>query len=251
MRKGHVWLVAGLVLGMLLAACAPGAPAQDAMMEEKAAEPTLEEMATPDMMAEKSVEAMPGETMGMDSTPEMMDDEPVEATVNPMTPVIPMTDAEQAQSEMMAPAWYATPFTDAVSGESFKIADFQGKVVLVETFAQWCSTCLRQQQEVLKLHEMLGMPPDLVTVGLDVDPNEDAVMLKAYLEKHGFNWHYAIASPDTIRAISDLYGVQFLNPPSAPMLIIDRHGEAHPLPFGVKSADDLKEALQPFLADGM
>jgi hypothetical protein len=35
------------------------------------------------------------------------------------------------------------------------------------------------------------------------------------------------------------------------MLIIDRHVEAHPLPFGVKSAQNLYDALQPFLAEGM
>jgi hypothetical protein len=31
------------------------------------------------------------------------------------------------------------------------------------------------------------------------------------------------------------------------MLIIDRQGKVHPLPFGVKSAADLQAALQPFL----
>jgi hypothetical protein len=31
------------------------------------------------------------------------------------------------------------------------------------------------------------------------------------------------------------------------MLIIDREGVVHTLPFGVKSADSLLDALQPFL----
>jgi hypothetical protein len=53
------------------------------------------------------------------------------------------------------------------------------------------------------------------------------------------------------REIGQLYGDQFLNPPSTPMLIVDRHGEVHLLPFGRKSADDLQEALAPFLNDGM
>ena len=33
----------------------------------------------------------------------------------------------------------------------------KGKVVLVETMAQWCSTCKKQQGEVKALHEKLGM----------------------------------------------------------------------------------------------
>jgi hypothetical protein len=34
------------------------------------------------------------------------------------------------------------------------------------------------------------------------------------------------------------------------MLIIDRQGEAHTLPFGIKSSFDLAEALAPFLDEG-
>jgi hypothetical protein len=53
------------------------------------------------------------------------------------------------------------------------------------------------------------------------------------------------------REIANLYGEQFLNPPSTPMLVIDRHGEAHLLPFGIKSAAELEEALKPFLDESM
>ncbi len=35
------------------------------------------------------------------------------------------------------------------------------------------------------------------------------------------------------------------------MLIIDRKGVAHPLPFGIKSAEELLQALQPFLDEAM
>ena len=71
------------------------------------------------------------------------------------------------------------------------------------------------------------------------------------MAKNGFDWTYTVASQEVAREIGNLYGAQFLNPPSAPMLIIDRHGAAHPLPFGVKSAADLQKALEPFLNDAM
>jgi hypothetical protein len=32
------------------------------------------------------------------------------------------------------------------------------------------------------------------------------------------------------------------------MFIIDAQGEVHPLPFGVKSAQELQESLEPFLS---
>jgi hypothetical protein len=124
-------------------------------------------------------------------------------------------------------------------------------VVLVETLAMWCPTCLRQQKEVKALHELLGKRDDFQSVGIGVDINESLAALKDYTAKNGFDWLYTVASADLAREIGERYGQQFLNPPSAPMLIIDRHGEAHPLPFGVKSAADLQKALEPFLNEAM
>ena len=101
--------------------------------------------------------------------------------------------------------------------------------------------------EVVKLHDSIGERDDLVSIGIDIDPNEDVPTLTNFVKKNGFDWRYVVASDELINDISSLYGSQFLNPPSTPMLIIDRQGNAHPLPFGVKSADSLLAALQPFL----
>ena len=154
-------------------------------------------------------------------------------------------------SEMKAdlPAWLTAELVDVSTGETFALADLEGKVVLVETMAIWCSNCLKQQKEVKTLHESLGDQPDLVTVVLDIDLNEDAGNLKDYAVKNGFDWTYVVAPRDVAREIGQLYGDQFLNPPSTPMLIIDRHGEVFPLPFGIKRAGTLQEALELHLDD--
>jgi hypothetical protein len=120
-------------------------------------------------------------------------------------------------------------------------------VVLVEAMAIWCTNCLQQQGEVKALHEQLGERDDFATLVLDVDPNESAEDLKAYAARHGFSWSYAVAPPEVLGELSALYGNQFLNPPSRPMLIIDRAGVVHVLPFGPKSAEALAEALRPHL----
>ena len=70
------------------------------------------------------------------------------------------------------------------------------------------------------------------------------------MEDNGFDWLYAVAPLEVAREIGQLYSAQFLNPPSTPMLIIDRQGNVHTLPFGIKSADQLLEALGPFLNVG-
>lgn len=147
------------------------------------------------------------------------------------------------------PNWYSSELTDVNSGLIFRVADLQGKVILVETMAIWCPTCLTQQKEVDRLHDILGDRDDFISLGINTDPNEDASQLSIYVKNNGFDWLYVIAPSALINEISDLYGAQYLNPPSTPMLIIDRQGEAHLLPFGIKSAEELQSFLSPFLEE--
>ena len=127
---------------------------------------------------------------------------------------------------------------------------FDGKVVLVETMAMWCSNCYKQQSQVKALHDLIGENDDFVSVGIDIDLNEELGDLKEYVMNNGFDWWYAVASKEVAREISQVLGDQFLNPPSTPMFIIDREGEVHPLNFGIKSAEELLQSLEPFLASG-
>jgi len=163
-----------------------------------------------------------------------------------MSKATPTAD-KMGQDAMAAPAWFNAKLTDVNTGKGFKLADLKGKVVLVETMAVWCSNCLKQQNEVKALHAQLGKRDDFVSVALDIDPNENDGTLKGHAMNRGFNWTYAVTPAEVAREIGQLYGAQFLNPPSTPMLIIDRQGKAHPLPFGIKSGNDLKAALDPYL----
>jgi thiol-disulfide isomerase/thioredoxin len=196
--------------------------------------------ATPEVMIEKPKETIAEPAQDTMDKPEEQDEDPT-----------PEQATEKMDDAMAVPAWFEAPLTDARTGQTFSINDFSGKVVLVETMAIWCSNCLQQQTQVKVLHELLGNRNDFVGVGLDIDPNENVDALKGYVEKKGFDWYYAVPPVDVSREIASLYGDQFLNPPSTPIVVIDRHGAAHPLPFGIKSADDLLKAVQPFLDESM
>lgn len=216
---------------MLLAACAPAVVTPEVMMEK----PT-------EVMTEKTEEKMmekPADEMMNESTDEMME-----------KPADEMMD-ESSDGMMEEVAWFGTTFTNVSNGETFTINDFKGKVVLVENLAMWCSNCKKQQEQVKLLHELLGMNEDLVSIGLDIDTNENASDLKTYIENNGFDWIYAVASEEVTREIANLYGAQFLNPPSTPILVIDRKGQAHLMPFGIKSAEELKNFIEPFLSENM
>jgi cytochrome oxidase Cu insertion factor (SCO1/SenC/PrrC family) len=146
------------------------------------------------------------------------------------------------------PSWFSVPMTDVNTGKQFTIGDFTGKVVLVETMATWCPTCQGEMSQVQDLITTLGTGADLVVVSLDVDPNEDAALLKKYTAKNGFSWLVAIAPQEVVRFLVNQYDQAFLNPPLQPMLFIDRQGGVWGLPTGVKSAISLQKTLEPYLA---
>ena len=225
MKNKNIVLYLMLLLAVVLVACggtAPDAPEKtdDMMMEDKPADESMVDEPHDDMMSDDAMD---------ESSSDMM-----------------------SEDEMMeAPAWFSVSLTDVNSSETFTINDLKGKVILVETMAVWCSNCLKQQTQVKALHQTLGKRDDFVSIGIDIDSNEDAAKLKGFVDANGFDWKYVVSPAEVSRDISSLYGGQFLNPPSTPMLIIDRHGNVHPLPFGIKSADDLLQALQPFLDEAM
>lgn len=164
----------------------------------------------------------------------------------------PQVSAADTQKPVVAPAvtpdWFNMELTDVQTGETFTMNDYAGKVVLLETMAMWCPSCLLQAGQVQKLHEVLGHPEDLISVSLDVDVNEDATSLKEYAVEYGLDWHLAVAPLLVARALGNLYTAQYLNPPLAPMLIIDRDGNVYHLEYGIKDAETLQKAVEPYLA---
>lgn len=139
-------------------------------------------------------------------------------------------------------AWTDINIEDVTTGETFKISDFRGKKVVLETFAVWCSTCTKQQKEIKKLHGRIG--EDFVSITVDVDPNEDADKVRSHVDRNGFDWLYAVASPEMTRSLIDEFGTIVVNAPSAPVIIINEDGTARLLGRGVKSADKLEKELK-------
>lgn len=165
------------------------------------------------------------------------------------TPVTPSAAvASTAPTAAALPDWFSIEMTDVRTGQPFAIRDFAGKVVLVEAMAEWCPTCIEQQREIGKLHEQLGNASDVVSISLDIDVNEDGPSLKEYADALGHDWRYAVAPLQVARALGNLYSAEYLNPPYSPVLLIDRHGVAISLPYGVKTADYLSTTLEPYLA---
>ncbi|MFC2064186.1 TlpA family protein disulfide reductase [Chloroflexota bacterium] len=195
--------------------------------------------ATPEAMAEPSETMVANNDTASDDSNESMAEITTESS------------SDSSMEGMEGPTWLSALLTNVQTGEQFSISEFKGKVILVENLAMWCSNCKKQQEQVKALHDQLGTDSDLISIGLDIDPNEVADDLKRYTSNNGFDWIYSIAPVEVINEIGNLYGAQFLNPPSTPIIVIDRKGEVHLTPFGIKSVDDLMKFIEPFLSESM
>ncbi|MBT4539490.1 redoxin family protein [Candidatus Woesearchaeota archaeon] len=137
--------------------------------------------------------------------------------------------------------WLNINLADINTGETFTINDFKGKPVLLESFAVWCPTCTNQQQQIKLLHEEIG--DQVVSVSLDIDPNEDFEKVQEHINRNNFDWRYAISPAELTQALIDEFGSGIIQAPQAPIVLVCPDQTARFLPRGIKSPDDLKMEL--------
>jgi thiol-disulfide isomerase/thioredoxin len=171
-------------------------------------------------------------------------------TVPPPTPMPTASEAPAPDAGSQAPSptdgsiaadpLLALELVDVRTGVTFTLADLAAdQPVLVETMAIWCTTCLSQQREVVRAHEI----HEFASVGIDVDPNEEATDLAAYADREGFDWHFVVADRELVRLLTERFGFEVTNPPSAPTFVVSS-GSIRALDFGrIRSAEELIDEL--------
>lgn len=135
--------------------------------------------------------------------------------------------------------WKNVGLIDVLTDKKFKISDFTGKIILLESFAVWCPTCLKQQKEIKKL-----LNEDIVHISLDTDPNEDGSLVRNHALTNSLDWRFVISPIEMTRALINEFGVGFVSAPSAPVLLICKDQSSRFLKRGVKSADELKSEIK-------
>ena len=136
------------------------------------------------------------------------------------------TEAPAADGELTA-----LPLTNVATGESFTLADFSGKTVLVKPMATWCGKCKTNLQGVREATAELG-EGDYEIVALSVEdslPDED---LAKYATEEDFDFTFAVATPETMRALDAKFGQTALNPSIGSRFIISPDGEISELTTG-------------------
>lgn len=227
-----------------------GSVQEESVESAPAPEPTLpSEPTTEPTMASAPTEVVvePTATEAEEEVVAEVEEEEATAVAVP-EPTAPATLEEAAPTEAPVaanlPLYLASDLTDVNSGATFRVADLTaaGNYVLLETMAVWCSNC-RQQQEQVKAYEATA-PEGIVSLALDIDLNESPDLLREHAAQGGFDWYYAIATPEVAQAINADFGPQFLTPPSVPMLLVRPDNSIVQLPFGIKSAEQLAALVE-------
>ncbi len=140
--------------------------------------------------------------------------------------------------------WQTLPLTDARTGETFTLGGFAGKTVYVEPMATWCSNCRQQLGNVRDAAAQLK--GDKVTfVALSVETTLKADALARYAQEQGFDFKFAVLTPELLRALAANFGQTIAVPPSTPHFIVYPDGTTSDLLTGFSSPDAILAAVQP------
>jgi thiol-disulfide isomerase/thioredoxin len=90
----------------------------------------------------------------------------------------------------LAPTGLMQANLNKLDGSTFKLADYKGKVILVNVWATWCRPCLQEIPHLIELqtnHQAKGFE----VIGLNLDSSEDAELIKSFQSRMNINYQLA------------------------------------------------------------
>lgn len=139
-------------------------------------------------------------------------------------------------SHPVAPAFSLT----GIFGQKVSLAQYRGKVVLLDFWATWCGPCRLENPGFIRLQRQYGNQGFQI-VGISEDQEGSAPVVDYYKEE-GLNYRVAI---DDGGRIGELYGGIFATPTT---FLIGRDGRIYTKVIGGVGADYFEPAIKTLLA---
>jgi thiol-disulfide isomerase/thioredoxin len=91
----------------------------------------------------------------------------------------------------------------ALDNSNFKLAEFQGKVVVINLWASWCGPCRREVPEYEKVRKAY-VERDVVFIGLTTeDPRYESERVKKFARDLNFGFRLGYADAQIARTLMD------------------------------------------------
>jgi peroxiredoxin len=108
----------------------------------------------------------------------------------------PAAPAPPAAAMAVLPSTVLDARLRAVSGAPIKLADYSGKVLVVNLWATWCGPCRSEIPELVKIYQEFR-PRGLEVVGLSTeDPESSAENVRRFVSEFKMNYRVGWASPE-------------------------------------------------------
>jgi cytochrome c biogenesis protein CcmG/thiol:disulfide interchange protein DsbE len=125
-----------------------------------------------------------------------------------------------------------------LDGNTVKLSDYKGKVVIIDFWATWCGPCRRGIPEFIELQSEYG-EEKLAILGISVDQGDLSVVPK-FAKNYGINYPVLYANMDVQQKYGPIRSI-----PTA--FIVDKAGKVRNLAIGLRPKSFFKEQIDSLL----
>ena len=166
------------------------------------------------------------------------DTEPAKNVDKMLEQVAAQSKAKQIQKDLAVGRKFPGFEEKDLDGKPLSVANYKGKVVLVDFWATWCGPCVRELPNVLKAYEK-HHPKGFEIIGISLD--QDKSRLTSFIESKGMKWQQYFDGKGWGNKLAGQYGVNSI--PATYLL----DGEGKIIAKNLRG-DDLEEAVSKSLS---
>ena len=125
-----------------------------------------------------------------------------------------------------------------INGQTVRLSDYKGKVVLLNFWATWCAPCRAEMPDLIKLQKEY-QSNGLEVVGMTY-PDYTRAGVRAIARRLRLNYPILLGTRD----LADKYGVGEVMPTT---VVIDREGKIRARILGILEPDEFEQSVKPLL----